>query len=215
MRVPEPSERRRVLARAGIEVIADGGMRSLTHRAVEAAAGLPPGTASYHFATRKELIRAVLTEIASLSRASLEQGQVMSGSGPEARPAQNRAERLAVADQIATGCAAFIARQLTRNRRATLARYALAVEVATDPELTEVLHAGDQFAELAAVACTQLGVPDPPAAGRHLLAFVEGITHEHLAGPTSLRAEPPDAVAEASATAIRAYLVGLLPLASA
>lgn len=208
--MPEPTERRRALAVAGIGVIADAGMRALTHRAVEAAAGLPSGTASYHFATRHELVRAVLTEIATLSRVRLEQGQIMPGFGPEARPARTRAERLTVVDQIAAGCAAFIAGQLTENRVPTLARYALAVEVAGDPELAEVMHAGDQFHLLAAEVCAQLGVPDPSAAGRYLVAFVEGITHDHLVGAASLRAEPPAAVAAAAAMAIRAYLRGLL-----
>ena len=206
----EPTERRRWLARAGITVIADGGMRALTHRAVEAAAGLPSGTASYHFPTRKELVRAVLTEIATLSRERLEQGPAVPGLGPDARPARTRAERLAVVDQIAAGCAAFIAGQLTDYRTYTLARYALEVEVALDPDLAEVLHAADQFHVLAAEACRRLGVRDPRAAGSHLVAFVDGIAHDHLVGAASLRAEPPDAVAAAGATAIRAYLLGLL-----
>ena len=74
---------------------------------------------------------------------------------------------------------------------------------------TRVLHAADQFHVLAAEACRTLGVSDPQAAGSHLLACVDGIVHDHLVGAASLRAEPPDAVAAAAATAIRAYLLGL------
>ena len=205
----EPAERRRTLARAGIRMIADGGMRALTHRAVEAAAGLPSGTASYHFGTRKDLVRAVLTEIATLSRDRLEQGPPVPAFGSDGRPARTRAERRTVADQITAVCATFIVGQLTDYRTTTLARYALEVEVATEPALAEVLHAGDQFHLLAAGACRTLGVPDPQAAGSHLLAFVDGIVHDHLVGAASLRTEPPDAVAAAAATAIRAYLLGL------
>jgi hypothetical protein len=54
-----------------------------------------------------------------------------------------------------------------------------------------------------------LGVPDPQAAGSHLLAFVDGIVHDHLVGAASLRTEPPEVVAAGAATAIRAYLLGL------
>ncbi len=207
--MPEPTERRRALARAGIEVIADGGMRTLTHRSVEATAGLPAGTASYHFRTRTDLVRAVLTEIAAMSRRRLDDGPAVHTGEAGSTPVPV-AERPAVAAQIATAGAAFILGQLTDYRRTTLARYALEVEVAANPDLTEVLHAAEQFHELAAGACRTLGVEDAETAGRHLLAFLDGIVHAPLLGAASRRADPPAPGAAAAATAIRAYLIGLL-----
>ncbi|QOR72780.1 TetR family transcriptional regulator [Ruania alkalisoli] len=53
--------RRLVLADAGLAVIAEEGMRGLTHRAVDRRAGVPPGTTSNYFRTRRDLIVA-LTE---------------------------------------------------------------------------------------------------------------------------------------------------------
>ena len=52
-------ERRSALADAGIRVLADEGARGLTHRAVDAAAGTPRGTASNYFPSRDELIAAL------------------------------------------------------------------------------------------------------------------------------------------------------------
>lgn len=56
-------ERRAALADAGIRVLATEGARGLTHRAVDAAAGTPRGTASNYFATRADLIAALVQRI--------------------------------------------------------------------------------------------------------------------------------------------------------
>ncbi|WP_203568769.1 TetR/AcrR family transcriptional regulator [Aestuariimicrobium ganziense] len=56
-------ERRSVLADAGIRVLAEEGARGLTHRAVDAAAGVPRGTASNYFPTRDDLIAALVDRI--------------------------------------------------------------------------------------------------------------------------------------------------------
>ncbi|WP_127479274.1 TetR/AcrR family transcriptional regulator [Nocardioides pantholopis] len=56
-------ERRMALADAGIQVLAEEGARGLTHRAVDAAAGTPRGTASNYFPTRDDLIRALVGRI--------------------------------------------------------------------------------------------------------------------------------------------------------
>ncbi|WP_119729974.1 TetR/AcrR family transcriptional regulator [Thermomonospora amylolytica] len=52
-------ERRDSLRDAAIEVLAEAGGRGLTHRAVDAAAGVPPGTTKNYFPTRDALLRAV------------------------------------------------------------------------------------------------------------------------------------------------------------
>ncbi|KAA9144006.1 TetR family transcriptional regulator, partial [Microbacterium lushaniae] len=56
-------ERRAALADAGIRVLAEEGARGLTHRAVDAAAGTPRGTASNYFPTRDDLISALVDRI--------------------------------------------------------------------------------------------------------------------------------------------------------
>lgn len=56
-------DRRSALADAGIRVLAEQGARGLTHRAVDAEAGTPAGTASNYFSTRDDLIRALVDRI--------------------------------------------------------------------------------------------------------------------------------------------------------
>ncbi|GAA3622499.1 hypothetical protein GCM10022419_130220 [Nonomuraea rosea] len=51
-------DRRQRLQDAAIEVLADQGGRGLTHRAVDTAAAVPPGTAKNYFPTRQAVLRA-------------------------------------------------------------------------------------------------------------------------------------------------------------
>lgn len=53
------SERRDRLRDAAIEVLAAGGGRGLTHRAVDGAAGVPAGTAKNYYPSREALLRGV------------------------------------------------------------------------------------------------------------------------------------------------------------
>jgi DNA-binding transcriptional regulator YbjK len=53
------SPRRRALLDAALHVVADEGLRGLTHRAVDRRAGLPEGTCSAYFRTRRALQNAL------------------------------------------------------------------------------------------------------------------------------------------------------------
>jgi len=77
---PEPERRRRVdperrerIARAALEVIAERGVEALTHRAVAAAANVPLGSTTYHFADREELLLAALEQALATDREMLEE----------------------------------------------------------------------------------------------------------------------------------------------
>ncbi|MFF0296201.1 TetR/AcrR family transcriptional regulator [Kitasatospora sp. NPDC004614] len=74
-------ERRDRLGDAAIEVLAASGGRGLTHRAVDAAAQLPQGTAKNYFPSREALLRAVAERCAQQYRAVAEQ---LAASGPPA-----------------------------------------------------------------------------------------------------------------------------------
>ncbi|MGW0516106.1 TetR/AcrR family transcriptional regulator [Crossiella sp. NPDC003009] len=54
----EQPTRREAIADAAIEVLAEAGSRGLTHRAVDAKAGLAAGSTSYYFRTRLALLEA-------------------------------------------------------------------------------------------------------------------------------------------------------------
>lgn len=57
--VPPNPSRRAELADAGLRVLAAAGARGLTHRAVDAEAGVPTGTASNYFRSRDALLGAL------------------------------------------------------------------------------------------------------------------------------------------------------------
>lgn len=56
-------ERRTLLADAAVRVLSRQGSRGLTHRAIDDEAGVPKGTASNYFASRDEIIDAILARI--------------------------------------------------------------------------------------------------------------------------------------------------------
>jgi DNA-binding transcriptional regulator YbjK len=62
---PALSPRRRELLDAAQHVVADAGLRGLTHRAVDRRAGLPEGTCSAYFRTRQALQVAVTEYVAA------------------------------------------------------------------------------------------------------------------------------------------------------
>ncbi|MEU8814857.1 TetR family transcriptional regulator [Actinoplanes sp. NPDC048796] len=64
-RARDPEARRRTLATAALEVIAEVGIGRTTHRAVAARAGLPLGSTTYYFPTLDDLIAAGLQKAAA------------------------------------------------------------------------------------------------------------------------------------------------------
>ncbi|WP_034091434.1 TetR/AcrR family transcriptional regulator [Streptacidiphilus albus] len=77
-------DRRDLLRDSAIEVLADTGGRGLTHRAVDAAAGVPPGTAKNYFPTRDALLRAVAERCVEQYR-EITARLTAAGSGPTDR----------------------------------------------------------------------------------------------------------------------------------
>lgn len=66
---PAATGRRAELLEAAVEVVADLGLRGLTHRSVDARAGLPEGTCSAYFRSREALLVGLAEHVAaSMSR---------------------------------------------------------------------------------------------------------------------------------------------------
>jgi len=115
------AERRTDLLDAAIAVLGERGMHGLTHRAVDAAAGLPAGSTSNYFRSRDALLNAVVERFAARERAGWEDIALrVYPSTPE-----ELARALALFAQEATG----------PQRTLTLARYAILVEAGIDPSL--------------------------------------------------------------------------------
>ena len=58
--------RQEALLDAAIRVLGSGGPRQLTHRAVDAEAGVPVGSTSNYFRTREALVDAVVARFVAL-----------------------------------------------------------------------------------------------------------------------------------------------------
>ncbi|MET8751897.1 TetR family transcriptional regulator C-terminal domain-containing protein [Streptomyces sp. NPDC004667] len=162
-------ERRIVLADAAIGVLADLGMRGLTHRAVDRAAGLPPGTTSAYLRTRAALLTALVRRLVDRDQAELQ-------SAGERFPFPRTPA------ELTDGLAALTSARLTgEGRRRSLARYACALESVRDQELREILvpreNAGRDTVRAFLAAH---GVPDPEGRTLALLACVDGLVLDRL-----------------------------------
>ena len=113
--------RRDDLLDAAIGVLGESGIHALTHRAVDAAASRPAGSASNHFRTRDALLDAVVERFAARERANWE--DIAARVCPTTP--QELARALTEVAQDATG----------PQRTLTLARYAILVEAGIHPSL--------------------------------------------------------------------------------
>ena len=172
------AQRFAALTDAAIALIAESGMRGLTHRAVDARAGLPAGTASAYLRTRKALIEAVVRRLAELDTADMVARDVPTGAAGDL-------------DGLAVGVAALLDEWLTTGRTRTLARYACVLEATHHPELRAILAYGVTMREQARAMLTAAGAPDPERRGRHFVAAVDGLLFDRLAGAGSLSAPAP------------------------
>jgi AcrR family transcriptional regulator len=157
--------RARQAADAAIAVLADHGARGLTHRAVDQAAGLPPGTTSNYARTREALLTLTLTRIAELDLA--EAATAVAGSG--------------LADDVARMVHQWITEPGRRQR--FLARLELAFEAARRPGLRAAYdEMGRGFRTEAARLLAAAGSAHPERDAWTLIAWVEGTAFYALAG---------------------------------
>jgi len=118
--------RRDQLLDAAIEVIGEHGMRALTHRAVDRAAGVPTGSTSNYFRTSDALLDAVVERFVVRERANFEAIAAAVGPGDP--------------DQLACAVTEFARDATGPDRTLTLARYAILVEAAIRPGLRPQLR---------------------------------------------------------------------------
>jgi AcrR family transcriptional regulator len=182
---PSLGGRARQVADAAIAVLAEHGARGLTHRAVDQAAGLSPGTTSNYARTREALLTLTLTRIAELDLA--EGAARVAGSG--------------LADDVAQMVHQWIIEP--GRRRRFLARLELAFEATRRPELRAAYdEMGRGFRTQAARLLAAAGSAHPERDAWTLIAWVEGTAFYALAGAGG--AEVP------SLAELRAQVTGLL-----
>lgn len=162
--------RRSALADAGITVLAREGSRGLTHRAIDAEAGVPLGTTSNYFRSR-ELLIAGLVERIGIRLAPTAEDLAARESAPPTREL--------FADYVRD-----IVRRLVTHREVTLALFELRLEVARRPELMPAFRDWQRAAFDADVAFNEAaGLP----AGRREIALfhyaLEGLVFDRLTSP--------------------------------
>jgi DNA-binding transcriptional regulator YbjK len=160
--VPLGADRRDAIADAAIHLVATRGLRGLTHRAVDAEAGLPPGSTSYYLRTRSALLTACVNRM--LAR-DLSASPPMSAGAP-----------LDLLIEMAVN--------LARDRPDDLvARYELSLEASRQPDLRSAIdEGGRQLRAMLAQLLGGLGVPNPSEAAWPAAAMLDGLMYDRVAG---------------------------------
>ncbi|MFD8548074.1 TetR/AcrR family transcriptional regulator [Streptomyces sp. NPDC059649] len=210
---PSPgSGRPQLIADAAIRLLAERGMRGLTHRAVDEAAGLPPGSTSNLARTREALLETAVRRLAEREAAVLTPTDMPTGrpahpTGPEGAAAGAEAtgdgpeatgdgpEALAAALSLA------LHRYLSRHRQLLLARYELALEATRRPALREIYdRAGRAFREPMVAMLAAAGSTAPERHALTMVAWCDGVLFSCTAGQfhtsTPTRAELRTSCAE-------------------
>jgi DNA-binding transcriptional regulator YbjK len=182
-----------LVADTAIALLAERGMRGLTHRAVDEAAGLPQGSTSNLARTRQALL-----ELAVRRHADREARLLALHEMPDP---------LGGLDSLVDGLALAVHRSLTRNPELLIARYELALEATRRPELRAFYDAiGARYRDRLTDLVTALGSTDPARHALSLIAWSDGLMFSCAAG--SFSAEVPSL--EQVRAGLRELLGGML-----
>jgi DNA-binding transcriptional regulator YbjK len=193
VRTTSGASRADLVADAALALLAERGMRGLTHRAVDEAAGLPQGSTSNLARTRQALLELAVRRLADREARVLGLDEL-----PDPRGGL---------DALVDGLALATHRAITHNRELTLARYELALEATRRPELRTYFDAtGARFRDLLSALVTGLGSPAPDRHVLSLVAWADGLMLSCVAGAFSTR---PPSLDEVRA-GLRELLTGML-----
>ncbi|MDP2772178.1 MAG: TetR family transcriptional regulator C-terminal domain-containing protein [Nocardioides sp.] len=167
--------RRRAILDAATQVLDDQGLRGLTHRSVDRAAGLPEGTTSAYFRTRRALQLALTEYVAALMAEDVD---ALIEQLSDVTPDDPRAVELVLG---------LLARWLDA-RTLVLAKIELTLEAARDPELATMLRQSrDRLLQVVADVLTGHGRDQAMARAEALTASVDGILLSGMLKPQGER----------------------------
>ncbi|WP_106849878.1 TetR/AcrR family transcriptional regulator [Blastococcus sp. Marseille-P5729] len=167
--------RREELTDAALEVVAATGLKGLSHRAVDTAAGAPPGSTSNYYRTRQALVDGVVERIEQFDL------EVWAGFGP---PPGSLGE-------FTRWLARFAVAMTGEHARISRVRLALFLD---DPQRFSPGH--HRFLDAVAGALDGFGVPDARTRATAVLDYLDGVVL-HV---TTVRPSPrPRAAAVAQA----------------
>jgi DNA-binding transcriptional regulator YbjK len=152
------TDRRTEILDGALLVLAEHGMRGLTHRAVDAAAGIPTGSTSYYFRSRSALVAGCVDRLLEIDLAVV--GAAVEGD-------------LDGLVDVLVGVGVAMA---TGRRHRTLARYELSLAAVRDPELrARLVRAGDTIRAHGAAALRALGATDADRSAEQVVATLDGL----------------------------------------
>lgn len=157
------STRERALS-AAITLLAEEGMRALTHGRVDARAGLPKGSTSNFFRTRAALVAGVMDRIISI-----EAPRVSGATLP--RSADELVDAINGLFELTTG----------PSRELTTARLVLFTEAVHDKAIRDAANEGRAALEALVVPVFgDLGAPDPHLSAATVMACLEGLIFHRI-----------------------------------
>lgn len=163
------------------QVIAHGGIESVSMRSVAAAAGVSVGRIQHYFGTREALIRASAQAMIDAAEAMFE-----ADTHPDDAAGQVRLVLLGSIPQDEQG------------RTGVSVWFGYIAAAVRDPAIGKILgDATQESAELLSGVLDRLGVPEPSAAALELAALADGLTQRALLGRL-----PADAAVAAMEAAI-------------
>jgi len=164
------TDRKTVIADAAIALLGSAGAKGLTHRAVDAQAGLPLGSTSFYCRTRSELLTLTLLRHAALDLQDLQ------------ADAQKMARSDWRLDDFIGLLAERVADWLSASKRARLAaRFELFLMASRDPDLAAIVTQQRQHFLLATeAALSKAGVQAPATIAPMLVGMIDGILIDQL-----------------------------------
>jgi DNA-binding transcriptional regulator YbjK len=158
-------DRKTLIADAAIALLGTVGAKGLTHRAVDAAAGLPTGSTSFYCRTRRELLDLTLKRHAALDLMDL-----------QADAAQMLAPSFTLVQFIDLLAARLAAWTSPARHTHLVARFQLILMATLDPILAEAMaEQRHLFLTAARISLERLGVTDAAHMAARLVVAVDGI----------------------------------------
>lgn len=163
-------DRKTLIADAAMALLASAGAKGLTHRAVDAQAGLPTGSTSFYCRTRLELLSLTLLRHAALDMADLQaDAQLM------ARPGWGMDDFLGLlAERVADWLS-------PAKRDRLVARFELFMIASHEPELAAIVAQQRQhFLVATEAALHRLGLAQAATLAPMLLVLVDALLLDHV-----------------------------------
>lgn len=169
--MPDLSPRRQQLMQAATQVVAEHGLRGLTHRAVDRAAGLSEGSCSAYYRTRRALQEGLAQYVASTAAGDVaELTDELRGCGGDDDRKVELTSRL------------FL--RWLSERDGLLARLELELAATRDPQLAAVLADWrGRLVGLVASIAAERGLDEPEQRAEALVASADGVLLAALLRP--------------------------------